>query len=131
MKTLVIAEHDNTSLKTATLNAVAAAGAMGGDHRRVAALLLGRMGQTSGAIGGGVAGLAVAGLMATAQLLAQVLEALHQIASIQAKAGPGFGHPQALAGTIGVGVQQPQHRRINTFRRNGQATGARAVFYLA
>ena len=26
MKTLVIAEHDNTSLKTATLNAVAAAG---------------------------------------------------------------------------------------------------------
>ena len=31
MKTLVIAEHDNTSLKTATLNAVAAAGAMGGD----------------------------------------------------------------------------------------------------
>ena len=31
MKTLVIAEHDNTSLKTATLNAVAAAGVLGGD----------------------------------------------------------------------------------------------------
>ncbi len=31
MKTLVIAEHDNTSLKAATLNAVAAADAMGGD----------------------------------------------------------------------------------------------------
>ena len=31
MKTLVIAEHDNTSLKTATLNAVAAAGILGGD----------------------------------------------------------------------------------------------------
>ncbi len=31
MKTLVIAEHDNTSLKTETLNAVAAAGALGGD----------------------------------------------------------------------------------------------------
>ena len=31
MKTLVIAEHDNTSLKTATLNAVAAAAALGGD----------------------------------------------------------------------------------------------------
>ena len=31
MKTLVIAEHDNTSLKTATLNTVAAAGALGGD----------------------------------------------------------------------------------------------------
>ena len=31
MKTLVIAEHDNTSLKTATLNAVAAADALGGD----------------------------------------------------------------------------------------------------
>ena len=31
MKTLVIAEHDNTSLKTATLNAVAAAGALGAD----------------------------------------------------------------------------------------------------
>ncbi|GIR83005.1 MAG: hypothetical protein CM15mP84_07530 [Cellvibrionales bacterium] len=29
MKTLVIAEHDNTSLKTATLNAVAAAGHWG------------------------------------------------------------------------------------------------------
>ena len=31
MKTLVIAEHDNASLKTATLNAVAAANALGGD----------------------------------------------------------------------------------------------------
>ena len=31
MNTLVIAEHDNTSLKTATLNAVAAAGTLGGD----------------------------------------------------------------------------------------------------
>jgi electron transfer flavoprotein alpha subunit len=31
MKTLVVAEHDNASLKTATLNAVAAAQAMGGD----------------------------------------------------------------------------------------------------
>ena len=31
MKTLVVAEHDNASLKTATLNAVAAALAMGGD----------------------------------------------------------------------------------------------------
>ena len=107
------------------------AGAVGGHHGGVAALLLGRMGQTSGAIGGGVAGLAVAGQMAAAQLLAQVLEAFHQIAAIEAKAGPVFGHPQALAGTIEVGVQQPQHRRINAFRRNGQATGARAVFYLA
>ena len=31
MKTLVIAEHDNVSLKAATLNAVAAAGALGGE----------------------------------------------------------------------------------------------------
>ena len=31
MKTLVIAEHDNASLKAATLNAVAAAGALGGN----------------------------------------------------------------------------------------------------
>ena len=31
MKTLVIAEHDNASLKAATLNVVAAAGALGGD----------------------------------------------------------------------------------------------------
>ena len=31
MKTLVIAEHDNVSLKAATLNAIAAAGALGGD----------------------------------------------------------------------------------------------------
>ena len=31
MKTLVIAEHDNASLKAATLNAIAAAGALGGD----------------------------------------------------------------------------------------------------
>ena len=89
------------------------------------------MRQAGGAIGGGVAGLAVAGQMAAAQLLAQVLEAFHQIAAIQAKAGPVFGDPQALAGTIKVGVQQPQHRRINAFRRNGQATGASAVFYLA
>ena len=84
-----------------------------------------------GAIGGGVAGLAVAGQMAAAQLLTQILEALHQIAAIQAKAGPVFGDSQALAGTIKVGVQQPQHCRINAFRRNGQATGASAVFYLA
>ena len=31
MKTLVIAEHDNASLKAATLNAIAAAGALGGE----------------------------------------------------------------------------------------------------
>ena len=31
MKTLVIAEHDNASLKAATLNAIAAAGVLGGD----------------------------------------------------------------------------------------------------
>ncbi len=31
MKTLVVAEHDNATLKTATLNAVAAAGALGGE----------------------------------------------------------------------------------------------------
>ena len=31
MKTLVIAEHDNASLRAATLNAIAAAGALGGD----------------------------------------------------------------------------------------------------
>ena len=31
MKTLIIAEHDNQTLKVATLNAVAAAQAMGGD----------------------------------------------------------------------------------------------------
>ena len=31
MKTLVVAEHDNASLKAATLNAVAAAQAMGGE----------------------------------------------------------------------------------------------------
>ena len=31
MKTLVIAEHDNASLKAATLNAVAAAQVLGGD----------------------------------------------------------------------------------------------------
>ena len=31
MKTLVIAEHDNASLKAATLNTVAAASALGGD----------------------------------------------------------------------------------------------------
>ena len=33
MKTLVVAEHDNASLKAATLNAVAAAQALGGRNR--------------------------------------------------------------------------------------------------
>src|SRR6516225_10054986 len=38
MTALVIAEHDNTSIRSATLNTVTAAGACGGDvHMRVAA----------------------------------------------------------------------------------------------
>ena len=31
MSILVVAEHDNTSIKAATLNTIAAAGAIGGD----------------------------------------------------------------------------------------------------
>jgi hypothetical protein len=45
--------------------------------------------------------------MQPAQPLAHVLGAHHQIAPIEAKAGPIFQHPQALASPIKVGIEQP------------------------
>ena len=53
MSTLVIAEHDNSSLKTATLNTVAAAQAMGGDiDILVAGANCGSVGEAAAAIAG-------------------------------------------------------------------------------
>jgi len=53
MKTLVIAEHDNVSLKPATLNAVAAAQALGGDiDILVAGAQCGDAGQAAAAVAG-------------------------------------------------------------------------------
>ena len=83
------------------------------------------MGQAGGAVGGGVACLAVALLVAAPQLLAQILADLHQIAAIEHKASPVFRHPQALPGPIQVGVEQTQQLhpgcRCRVRGRKGQA----------
>ena len=65
------------------------------------------MAEARGRIGGGVAREFVGIAMQPAQPLAHVLGAHHQIAPIEAKAGPIFQHPQALPGPIEVGIEQP------------------------
>ena len=71
------------------------------------------MAHAGGRIGGGVASQLEPIGMATAQSLAQVLAAGHQIGAIQAKASPVLQHPQALAGAIQVGIQQAMHRLLS------------------
>ena len=77
------------------------------------ALRLGGVAHAGGRIGGGVARQLEPIGMAAAQALAQVLAAGHQIGAIQTKASPVLQHPQALAGSIQVGIQQAIHRTFS------------------
>ena len=83
---------------------------IGAHHlRRAQALLLGGMAHARRRVGGTVARQLVVVAMEAPQPLTHVLGTGHQIRPIQAKPGPVFQHPQALAGPIEVGIQQPGH----------------------
>ena len=74
------------------------------------ALQLGRMAEAGAAIPGGVTLQLVAGVMQTSETLTQVLAGGHQIGALQGEAAPVLQHPQALAGTIEIGVEQASDR---------------------
>ena len=76
------------------------------------ALGLGPMGHARSRIGGRVTGQLEAGLVATAQALAEILGAAHQVGAFQAKTAPVFNHPQAFAGPVEVGIQQAFDRPL-------------------
>ena len=85
-------------------------GGIGGHHGSgELALSLGGMGHAGGRVAGGVARPLVAVVVAAAEPLAHVLGAGHQIGPVEAEAGPVLQHPQAFAGAIEVGIEQPQH----------------------
>jgi hypothetical protein len=65
------------------------------------------MGQAGGGVGGCMAGQFVAGLMESAEALAEVLGAGHKVGALQDKTTPVLKHPQALPGPIEIGVNQP------------------------
>ena len=45
--------------------------------------------------------------VALAELLAPMLERLHQIGAIEPESAPVFDHPQTFPGSIEVGIEQP------------------------
>jgi electron transfer flavoprotein alpha subunit len=95
MTILVIAEHDNSSLNGATLNAVAAAQAIGGDiHLLVAGSDCGAVGTAAAAVAG-VAKVLVADNAAYANQLAE------NLASLIAEVAAGYSHVLAAATTSG------------------------------
>lgn len=98
MTILVIAEHDNASLKAATLNTVAAAQAIGGDiHLLVAGSGCGAVGETAAKVAG-VAKVLVADNTAFAHALAENLGLLI------AELGKNYTHILAPATTTGKNV---------------------------
>ncbi len=98
MTILVIAEHDNSSLNVATLNAVAAAQAIGGDiHILVAGAGCGSVG-TAAAQVAGVAKVLVADNAAYANQLAE------NMAPLIAEVAAGYTHVLAAATTSGKNV---------------------------
>jgi electron transfer flavoprotein alpha subunit len=95
MALLVVAEHDNKTLKGSTLNTVAAASAIGGDiHVLVAGADARPAAEAAGKIGG-VARVVLAEDAAYAHLLAE------DLANLVAKLAPGYSHVLAPASTFG------------------------------
>jgi len=98
MSILIVAEHDNATLKPATLNAVTAATKLGGD---IAVLVVG-----SGCSGAAQAAAKVAGV--TKVLCADAAEYAHglaeNVAPLIAKLAPGYSHVLAPATTFGKNV---------------------------
>jgi len=98
MSILIVAEHDNASLKPATLNAVAAAGQLGGD---IVVLVAG-----AGCADAAQAAAKVAGVAKV--LCADAPEYGHDLAEnlapLIAKLAPGYSHVLAPATTFGKNV---------------------------
>ena len=98
MSILIVAEHDNASLKPATLNTVTAAGKLGGD---IAILVAG-----SGCAGAAQAAAKVAGVAKV--LCADAAEYAHglaeNLAPLIAKLASGYSHVLAPATTFGKNV---------------------------
>ena len=98
MSILVLAEHDNTSLKPATLNTIAAAKAIGGD---IAVLVV-------GSNCGAVAESAAKAASVTKVLIADNAVYAHQLAEnvslLIADIGKGYSHPLAPATSNGKNI---------------------------
>lgn len=95
MSVLVYAEHDNTSLKAATLNVVAAAQKIGGDiHILVAGANCGAVAQQAAKVAG-VSKVLVADNAAYAHQLAE------NVSALVAEVGKGYSHILAAATTTG------------------------------
>jgi len=98
MSILVIAEHDNSSLKGATLNTIAAAKAIGGDiDVLVAGSGCGSVGEEAAKIGG-VNKVMVADNAAYGHQLAE------NVAALIAEVGKGYSHILAAATTTGKNI---------------------------
>lgn len=98
MSVLVVAEHDNASLKGATLNAVSAAKAIGGDiHVLVAGAGCGAAAEAAAKIAG-VSKVLVADNAAYANGLAE------NVAPLVTEVAKGYGHVLAPATTFGKNV---------------------------
>ena len=95
MALLVVAEHDNKTLKGSTLNTVAAASAIGGDIHVLVAGADARSAAEAAAKIGGVAKVLLAEDAAYAHLLAE------DLANLVAKLAPGYSHVLAPASTFG------------------------------
>lgn len=98
MSILVIAEHDNSTIKPATLNAVTAAQAIGGD---VHLLVAGANCQDAAAAAAAVANVAKV-LVADAPAYAHQLP--ENVAPLVAELGKGYSHVLAAATTTGKNV---------------------------
>ena len=95
MALLVVAEHDNKTLKGSTLNTVAAASAIGGDIHVLVAGADARPAAEAAAKIGGVGKVLLAEDAAYAHLLAE------DLADLVAKLAPGYSHVLAPASTFG------------------------------
>jgi electron transfer flavoprotein alpha subunit len=95
MPTLLVAEHDNKSLKGSTLNAVAAAAAIGGDIHVLVAGHDARSAAEAAAKVSGVAKVLLAEDPAYEHLLAE------DLAALVVKLAPGYSHVLAPATTFG------------------------------
>ncbi|HXQ53636.1 MAG TPA: FAD-binding protein [Stellaceae bacterium] len=95
MPVLVVAEHDNASLKSATLNAVAAAAAIGGEVHLLVAGSQCRAAAEAGAKVAGVAKVLLAEHEAFAHPLAE------DLAALIVPLAKGYGHVLAPATTFG------------------------------
>ena len=98
MRVLVLAEHDNASLKPATLNTVAAAGKIGGD---IVVLVAG-----SGCAGAAKAASAVAGVnkVLVADALHYKEQLAENLAALVVALAPGYTHLLAPATSFGKNV---------------------------